>query len=284
MKQRDVKAKDYMYIYINNESYREAAEKVAEKVKGELITKIDELSEEETYLGYDESGLYLAKGNNRMQGDFKKMIKRLKHNNLTHEMVVKAAKLKGEEAGSRLTLIDATAGMGEDSLLLAAAGFEVTLYEKDPVIAALLEDTIERAKGHKVTADVKEYESFESYEKGAKEAGDNLILKEAVSRMHLICADSIEAMNNLEGMAPDVILLDPMFPERQKTGLVKKKFQLIHQLEKPCEEEEALLKAAMGLKPKRIVIKRPLKGPFLAGKKPSYSLEGKVVRYDCIVN
>jgi len=31
------------------------------------------------------------------------------------------------------------------------------------------------------------------------------------------------------------------------------------------------------------VVKRPLKGPFLAGKKPSSSLTGKVVRYDVYV-
>ena len=41
--------------------------------------------------------------------------------------------------------VDATAGLGEDSLLLAAAGFEVTLCEADPVIAVLLEDALTRA-------------------------------------------------------------------------------------------------------------------------------------------
>ena len=42
--------------------------------------------------------------------------------------------------------IDATAGMGEDAFLLAAQGYEVTLYEQNPVIAALLKDAIRRAK------------------------------------------------------------------------------------------------------------------------------------------
>ncbi|MBQ9863677.1 MAG: class I SAM-dependent methyltransferase, partial [Lachnospiraceae bacterium] len=50
------------------------------------------------------------------------------------------------------------------------------------------------------------------------------------------------------------------------------------------DKEEALLNAAISLKPKKIIIKRPLKGPFLAGVKPSYSLKGKAIRVDVIVN
>ena len=79
------------------------------------------------------------------------------------------------------------------------------------------------------------------------------------------------------------MLLDPMFPERQKSALIKKKFQLLQKLESPCSNEEQLLEAAIAAQSKRIVIKRPLKGPYLADKKPSYSLEGKAIRYDCMV-
>jgi 16S rRNA (guanine1516-N2)-methyltransferase len=80
-----------------------------------------------------------------------------------------------------------------------------------------------------------------------------------------------------------VILLDPMFPERQKSALVKKKFQLLQQLECPCTDEEELLQAAINAKPRKIIIKRPAKGPFLANRKPDYSISGKAIRYDCIV-
>ena len=74
-----------------------------------------------------------------------------------------------------------------------------------------------------------------------------------------------------------------MFPERTKSAAVKKKFQLIHILENPCENEEELLSAALNVRPRKVVIKRPVKGPFLANAKPSYSLKGKAVRYDCFV-
>ena len=81
----------------------------------------------------------------------------------------------------------------------------------------------------------------------------------------------------------DVVYLDPMFPGRTKSAAVKKKFQLLHRLEMPCQDEKSLLDAALGARPRKIVIKRPIKGPYLAGVKPSYELCGKAVRYDCIV-
>jgi 16S rRNA (guanine1516-N2)-methyltransferase len=150
-----------------------------------------------------------------------------------------------------------TAGLGEDSILLAAAGFQVKLYEKDPIIAALLKDSLQRAE-------------------------DVLELKPIVERMQVYEEDSLKALSQLTDV-PDVIYLDPMFPARQKSALVKKKFQLLQQLEQPCEDGKEFLQAALECKPRKIVIKRPLKGEFLGDYKPSYSLNGKTIRYDCIV-
>ena len=183
------------------------------------------------------------------------MARRLKQANLERELLVKASRLKGHTGP--LKAVDATAGLGEDSLLLAGAGFSVRMYERDPVIAALLEDAMDRAK------EISE-------------------LSEAVSRMELFKEDSISAMKSLD-FRPDVILLDPMFPQRQKSALVGKKFQLIHLLEKPCENENELLDAAVSARPRKIIIKRPLKGSYLGGIKPDYSITGKAIRYDCIV-
>lgn len=184
------------------------------------------------------------------------MVPRVRQANLAHELVVRAAKLKLSDGKNRLTAVDATAGLGEDSLLLAAAGFDVLLYERNPVIAALLLDALERATS------IPE-------------------LASAVARMHVIEGDSTEALPLLEE-APGVVLLDPMFPVKQKTSSAKKKLQILQRLECPCEDEQALLDAAISAKPRKIVIKRPVKGPYLASRKPSYSLTGKAIRYDCI--
>ena len=199
-----------------------------------------------------EEGLTLSDGKNAVRGDFTRLLPRIRRGNLSGEHLVRAVKIKGI---AEPLVVDATAGLGEDSFLLAAAGCRVLLYEKDPVIAALLGDALERAKKDPATAPI-------------------------ASRMTLYPEDSIPA---LPALTPDVVLLDPMFPERKKTALVKKKFQLLHLLERPCDNERALLDAALAACPKRIVIKRPAKGPYLAGVKPSYSLEGSAVRFDCIV-
>ncbi|MBQ3510169.1 MAG: class I SAM-dependent methyltransferase [Peptococcaceae bacterium] len=208
----------------------------------------------------DENGLALYSDDQVLRGDFVKMIPRLKHHNLTQELLVKAAKIK--DAGHSLRAVDATAGLGDDSILLAAAGFDVQMYERNPVIHALLADAIERAKA------IPE-------------------LAETVSRMHLHYSDSMEAMKQLHNapeLAPDVILLDPMFPARQKNALVKKKLQMIQKLEFPCVDEKELLLIAMEAAPKKLIVKRPPKGPHLADVKPDYTTEGKAVRFDCFVN
>lgn len=190
----------------------------------------------------------------RLRASFDDMKRRLLHGKLNGELLVRAARLKGIEEP---TLVDATAGLGQDSLLLAAAGFSVTLIECNPVIAAMLVDAIERARRDPELAD-------------------------AAGRMQVIEGNSLKVLRDLS-MPPDVVYLDPMFPGRSKSAAVKKKFQLLHRLEMPCEDEMALPEAARAAHPRKIIIKRPVKGPHLAGVKPDYTLRGKAVRYDCIV-
>lgn len=193
-----------------------------------------------------------------LRADFTRMLPRLKPGKLQQELLVKAAKIKGAGTWEQAPLaVDATAGLGEDALLLAAAGFDVILFEYDPVIGALLEDGLARAAADPALASL-------------------------ASRMELRLQSSIDALPQLDRQ-PDVVLLDPMFPARTKSASVKKKFQLLHHLEQPCANEEALMEAAIAAQPRKLVVKRPPKGPHLAGKKPAYSIAGKAVRYDCLV-
>ena len=185
------------------------------------------------------------------QGDFENMLHRVTNGRLQHEMLVRAA--KSDKPGRKA--IDATAGMGEDAFLLAAQGYEVTLFEQNPVIAVLLKDALRRAKKHPV-------------------------LKDIASRMNLVQDNSVEGMSKLLDPV-DVIYLDPMFPARQKSSLINKKLQLIQKLEPPCSEETDLFDAAISASPSKIIVKRPLKSEVLAGRKPSYTLNGKAIRYDC---
>ena len=81
-----------------------------------------------------EKGLSLEGDGMSLAADLSRMVPRLRAGNLNRELVVRAARIRG--AAGPLTAVDATAGMGEDSLLLAAAGFSVTLFERDPVESA----------------------------------------------------------------------------------------------------------------------------------------------------
>lgn len=186
--------------------------------------------------------------------DFCEMLPRLRPDRLGRELLVKAVRVRGVEG---IRVFDATAGLGEDSLLLAAAGFSVTMCEGDPVIAALLAD-------------------------GLRRAADDPELSGIVERMSLVEGDSIEILPSLTE-SPDVVYLDPMFPARTKSAAVKKKFQLLHRLESPCADEASLMDAALAAHPRKIVVKRPIKAPVLAGVRPSHSISGKAVRYDVIV-
>ena len=196
-------------------------------------------------------GLTLVGDGMELRGDFSRMVNRLQQNRLSRELLVRAARVRGVR---NPVAVDATAGLGEDSLLLAAAGFYVTLFERDAIIAALLRDAIRR---------------------GAEDAR----LSEYIARMRLVEGDGVEGMRELD-VLPDVVLLDPMFPARKKSASVKKKLQMLQRLERPCDNEEELLNAAMQTGAGKVVVKRPVKGPNLAGAVPSYSLAGKAVRYD----
>ncbi len=238
-----------LVIYMGEGASADAVESLSKRIGAPISDKMGE----GLTLVLDKTGLSLVGYGLRFQGDFEQMLHRVSNGRLSHEMLVKTAKTKEEKP----VAFDAAAGMGEDALLLAAAGYEVYLFEQDAVIAALLRDALQRAK--KIPE-----------------------LREIVSRMKLTQGNSIELMSTIP-CTPDLVYLDPMFPARRKSGLINKKLQLIQKLEQPCSTQQELLDAAAAVHPKKIIIKRPLNGEYLAGKKPSYTIKGKAIRYDVIV-
>ena len=165
------------------------------------------------------------------------------------------AKAVGIAQGVRPRVLDATAGLGKDAFVLASLGCEMSLIERQPLIGALLEDGLARAA-----------EDFD--------------VAPIVARMKLLKGNSIEVMRSWEGEAPQVIYLDPMFPHREKTALVKKEMRLFRPLVGDDPDAPALLEAALALATHRVVVKRPRKAPCIEGPKPSHALDGKSSRYD----
>lgn len=173
------------------------------------------------------------------------------------QTIAKAVGLKG---GHNPSVVDATAGLGRDAFVLASLGCQVTLVERSVVVAALLADGLQRA-----LADI--------------ELGQWI-----GQRMGLVQADAVSWMNALdEADFPDVVYLDPMFPHRQKSALVKKEMRLFQKLLGIDESGGELLGAALRIAKKRVVVKRPDLAPFLAELRPTMQIKGKKHRYDVYV-
>lgn len=232
------------------------ARRLAEKFGTEVTDKIPD-DKHAMYFLFDKTGLSFIAGKQELKGDLSRMLKRVTGGHLAHEIILKAAKQNTEAEQGTLRAVDCTAGLGEDSFLLAAGGYQVELFEHNPVTAALLHDALIRAR-------------------------KNPEMQEIAKRMTLREGDSKELLASLT-YEPDLIYLDPMFPEKKKSAETKKKLQVLHKIETPCADENELIQAAIDAKPKKIVIKRPPEGPYLAGMTPTYSVTRKAVRFDCIV-
>ena len=152
-------------------------------------------------------------------------------------------------------VIDATAGLGADTILLAAYGCQVTAIERHPVIAALLRDGIDRA------------------------IAAGLLLPVTVS---VVCGDAREQVYEL-APAHDAVFIDPMFPsKRKKSAAVRKEMRMLRALVGDDADAAALVSAARAASP-RVIVKRPVQAPPL-GAEPTASYAGKLVRYDVYTN
>lgn len=168
------------------------------------------------------------------------------------------AKAVGLNKKPGLTVIDATAGLGRDAFVLASLGAHVTLVERNPAVAALLADGLRRAALDAQTADW------------------------LPARMQLVHLSALQALATLP--PADVVFLDPMFPPREKSALVKKEMRAFHDVVGADEDADALLAPALALATHRVVVKRPGYAGYLAGQKPTMSIEGKNNRFDVYVN
>ncbi len=174
------------------------------------------------------------------------------------------AKAVGLNKGFKAHILDATAGLGGDSFVMASLGCTVTLLERSPILAAMLDDAITRAG----------------------QVGE---VKQISQSMQLIHHDSIHylchtARHTKLFKKPDIIYLDPMFPEKKGSALVKKEMQYLQQLIGKDDDSVALLSCAIKQAKYRVVVKRPIKAPFIGDKKPLLQLSSKKQRFDIYIN
>lgn len=171
-------------------------------------------------------------------------------------------------------VIDATAGLGTDALVLASLGCRVRSFERSETVFALLQDGHIRLQ--QVEPELASRMTFENAD--ARTILKSLADLAATAGATLGMAPSA-AVGNLR---PDVVYLDPMYPEegRAKSALPKKTMQMFRRLLDGDEDADQLWEAAMKVALKRVVVKRPVHAPPLGTRKPNQSFEGKTARFD----
>lgn len=216
----------------------------------------------------DKNQLSLLSAGLSVAPEWDKMQRRVVSAGRKSELLLQAAKITADSV-----VIDATAGFGHDSLILASSGAQVTMLEQQPVMALLLLN-----------------------EQGRMSLQPNW--QKLMSRLHIINIDALRYFTNKQNTknkSVDMIYLDPMFPEDSyqdsKTGRgakVGKQMQALHQIAHPPTliEEQLLLQSAQDLiscntqQQGRMIIKRPQQAPFFAQQSPDESWHNAAVRFD----
>lgn len=179
---------------------------------------------------------------------------RSQHTSIKNEALARAMGLKGK---TNPKIVDATGGLAGDAFTLAALGFEITLLERSSIIYVLVADGIRRAQ-------------------------QDSRIAPSVNRLRLVHADAIPWFQHLKAHErPEIIYLDPMFPERRKSALPRQEMLILHDIVGADADAGELLKAALACATKRVVVKRPrLAAVLVMNPAPSFSLSGSSSRFD----
>jgi 16S rRNA (guanine1516-N2)-methyltransferase len=167
-----------------------------------------------------------------------------------------------DKTPAQVHVLDCTAGLGRDALVLAHLGCRVTMLERSPRVHAALQVAMVQAAGHPVLAS-------------------------ALHRMTLHLANALEWFARIEVgevPAPDVIYLDPMFPERSKSAKVKQEMARLQALLGPDEDLPEVLSAALRIATYRVVVKRPPGNHQLPGPEPAFTITGKASHFSVYTN
>ncbi len=164
------------------------------------------------------------------------------------------AKAVGMKFNKNRNIIDATAGLGYDSFILASLGANVTLIERSQKMHTLLQNGIDE---------------------GISFGGE---IEKIVNRMELLFGDSKDILPKL---TPEVIMIDTMYKDRKKTALVKNNMRLVREIVGPDSDYIELLKIALNCAKNRVVLKQPRYAePIKEITKCSHQILGKTIRYD----
>jgi len=245
---------------INSATFLEKAIKLAQKLKLPFYNSIEKC-DSDLILAYSSGGLQLLQSStDRKKATVLLFVDFIKGKNgyrLAKDRSIKQplARAVGVKSGLRPTIFDATAGLGGDAFVLASLGCNVVMYERSPIIAALLQDGLDRAANDPKTRDI---------------INNNLNLKQGDTIS--VLAKSRESFHT--------IYLDPMYPHRDNSALNKQTMRTIRSLVGDDTDAASLLNVALGKAANRVVVKRPEKAPLLSEVRPSHVVVMKNSRFD----
>lgn len=146
-------------------------------------------------------------------------------------------------------VVDLSAGLGIDAVLLAQIGFKVTSVERCPILIFLLH-----------------------------EAQKKTIRKE-VKAINWVLGDSRIFLTDYKLEGPTSCYFDPMYPEKKKTALPRQEMVIFRELVGQDNDAEVTLTLAIKKGFVRTSVKRPLKAEVLIAG-PDYQLASKLIRFD----
>jgi 16S rRNA (guanine1516-N2)-methyltransferase len=167
-----------------------------------------------------------------------------KKSSLQKELLAKAVGVKGPY---RPKVLDLTAGMLGDSILLLSFGCEVWAVERHPVIRFLISSAMQNAQHPKV------------------------------KNLHFLPSDAESVLENPPEV--EVIYFDPMFEDANEKTSPRKEMRIFRNIVGKDVDAGLVFQKALSRKPKRLVVKRPRQSVQL-GLKPSTEYIGKSTRYD----
>ncbi len=215
------------------------------------FTICTDIPKDDIYLRLDEDGLAIITQHFKplyVYDIYNKVY--LRRESLSKELLIGAIKVKPEP---NLLIIDATAGLAKDAALLGLYGYKVLMLEQNPFLATI----IYYAMNNKIIQ------------------ADNL---------KLIFTNSIEYFNAKPDIEPYAIYLDPMFKKDDK-ALAKKDMQIIQLLtHDDINVDTQLFKLAYPLCNKLVVKRDNKQASLVKTPLPTYSKQGKTIRYDVYVN
>ena len=170
-----------------------------------------------------------------------------------HETHLKKAIGKTDQP---LRILDATAGLLGDSMIMLALGHSVTAYEQSKILYTMLNNELNQLS----------------------ETDSNLL------NFQLINSNVCETKFSEESF--DVIYFDPMYPEDRASSARRsdlKKINSILEIEGLASDPESTFTYLRSIPKTKVIVKRPLKADAFKGS-INYQIKGKSVRFDIYLN